>query len=219
MGNAPMRIIGVVGDVRQAGLDHEPLREIYFPYQSNLIGWMSSMALVVKTRVDPETLLPAVSEAVRAVDRDQPVYRVRTMEQVISESLSSRRLNLWLLGVFAGVALVLSAAGLYGVISFLVTQRTREIGIRMALGAEARDVLRLMMGRGAMLAGAGVVIGLAGAFVFTRWLESMLYGVTTRDPITFATIPVLLVIVALLATYIPARRASRLDPTVALRGE
>jgi ABC-type antimicrobial peptide transport system permease subunit len=177
------------------------------------------MSLVIKTRVDPETLIPAVSEAVRAVDRDQPVYRVRTMEQVISESLSSRRLNLWLLGVFAGVALVLSAAGLYGVISYLVTQRTREIGIRMALGAEARDVLRLMMRKGAVLIVTGVVLGLAGAFWFTRWLESMLYGVTTRDPLTFATIPLLLVMVAMLATWIPARRASRLDPTIALRGE
>jgi predicted permease len=219
MSEKPKRIIGVVGNVRQAGLDREPLREVYFPYQSSLIGYMPSMSLVIKTRVDPETLVPAVSEAVRSVDRDQPVYRVRTMEQIISESLSSRRLNLWLLGVFAGVALLLSAAGLYGVISYLVTQRTREIGIRMALGAEAGDVVRLMMGRGAMLIGGGIVLGLVGAFAFTRWLESMLYGVTTHDPLTFATIPFVLVVVALIATWLPARRASRLDPVTALRTE
>ena len=219
LGGSPMRIIGVVGDVRQAGLDRAPLREVYFPYNSPQIGWMSSMSLVIKTRVDPESVIPAVNQAVRAIDPNQPVYRVNTMEQVISQSLSTRRLNLWLLGVFAGVALLLSAAGLYGVISFLVTQRTREIGIRMALGAEARDVLGLMMRKGAGLIAAGIVLGLVGAFGFTRWLESMLYGVTTRDPLTFATIPLLLVTVALLATYIPARRASRLDPTVALRGE
>jgi putative ABC transport system permease protein len=219
MTEKPKRIIGVVGNVRQAGLDREPLREVYFPYRSSLIGYMPSMSLVIKTRVDPETLVPAVSEAVRSVDRDQPVYRVRTMEQIISDSLSSRRLNLWLLGVFAGVALLLSAAGLYGVISFLVTQRTREIGIRMALGAEAADVLRLMMGRGAMLIGVGIALGLVGAFAFTRWLESMLYGVTTHDPLTFATIPFVLVVVALVATWLPARRASRLDPVRALRTE
>ena len=177
------------------------------------------MSLVVKTRVDPESVIPAVSQAVRSVDPDQPVYRVRTMEQVISESLSSRRLNLWLLGVFAGVALVLSAAGLYGVISYLVTQRTREMGIRMALGAEASQVVKLIMARGVVLIALGVIIGLAGAFVFTRWLESMLYGVGRRDPATFATIPLLLMAVALLATYIPARRASRLHPTIALRGD
>ena len=220
LGNAPMRIVGVVGDVRQAGLDRAPLREVYLPYQSSqFLGWVSSMSLVIKTRVEPQSLTAAVTSAVRAVDRDQPVYRVLTMERVIADSLSGRRLNLWLLGVFAAVALVLSAAGLYGVISYLVTQRTREIGIRMALGAEARHVVRLMMGRGAMLIGVGLILGLAGALAFTRWLESMLYGVGTRDPLTFATIPLLLVVVALLATYVPARRASRLDPTAALRAE
>ena len=220
MGNAPMRIVGVVGDVRQAGLDRLPLREIYFPYQAaQVMGWQSSMSLVIRTAVEPQSLTPAVTAAVRAVDRDQPVYRVLTMEQIISESLSSRKLSLWLLGVFAAVALVLSATGLYGVVSYLVTQRTREIGIRMALGAESRDVVRLMMGRGAMLIATGLAVGLLAALAFTRWLESMLYGVGTRDPLTFATIPMLLVGVALLATYIPARRAARLDPTIALRSE
>ena len=220
MGPAPMTIIGVVGDVRQAGLDRAPLREVYAPYRAaQFLGWIPSMSVVVKARVEPERLATAVSAAVRAVDRDQPIFRVRTMEQIISESLSSRRLNLWLLGVFAGVALVLSAAGLYGVISYLVTQRTREVGIRMALGADARQVVRLIMGRGAALIGLGIVLGLAAALVFTRWLESMLYGVGKRDPITFATIPLVLIAVALLATYIPARRASRLQPTIALRSE
>ena len=220
MGNTPMRIIGVVGDVRQAGLHLAPLREVYFPYQApQVLGWLSSMSLVIRTAVEPQSLAPAVSAAVRAVDRDQPVYRVLTMEQIISESLSGRRLSLWLLGVFAGIALILSAAGLYGVISYLVTQRTREIGIRIALGAKSRDVVRLMMGRGAVLIAIGLVLGLVGALAFTRWLESMLYGVGTRDPLTFATIPLVLVTVALLATYLPARRASRLDPMIALRAE
>jgi putative ABC transport system permease protein len=141
------------------------------------------------------------------------------MDQVISDSLASRRLILWLLGLFAGIALILSAAGLYGVISYLVAQRTREIGMRMALGAQTRDVLRLVMGQGAGLTAAGIVLGLLGALAATRVLENLLYGVSARDPLTFASIAALLALVALAATWLPARRASQVDPIVAIRSE
>lgn len=141
------------------------------------------------------------------------------MDEVIAQSLAGRRLNLWLLGIFAGVALVLSAAGLYGLISYLVAQRTREMGVRIALGARRKDVLGLVMRQGAGLTGFGIGLGLAGAFAFTRLLESLLYGVSVRDPLTYAGLAVLLSVVALIATWLPARRASRIDPILAIRAE
>lgn len=141
------------------------------------------------------------------------------MEEVIAKTLAGRRLNLWLLGIFAGIALVLSAAGLYGVISYLVAQRTRELGIRLALGAQAQDVVLLVMRQGARLTAVGIALGLLGAFLFTRVLESLIYGVSARDPLTFAAIAALLAGVALLATWIPAERAARVDPLVAIREE
>ncbi|HSF44274.1 MAG TPA: FtsX-like permease family protein, partial [Thermoanaerobaculia bacterium] len=158
-------------------------------------------------------------EAVRSIDSSLPVYQVLTMEEVIAESLAERRLQLWLLGLFAGMALVLSAAGLYGVISYLVAQRTREIGVRIALGAQMRDVIGLVMRQGAQLTGLGLAAGLLAALAFTRFLQSLLFEVSARDPLTYAAIAGLLALVALFATFLPARRASRVDPMVTIRTE
>jgi ABC-type antimicrobial peptide transport system permease subunit len=160
-----------------------------------------------------------VRDAVRRIDPTQPLYEVLTMEEVVHQSLAGRRLNLWLLGFFATVALVLAAAGLYGVISYLVAQRTREIGVRIALGAQNRDVMGLVLRQAAVLAGFGVVLGLAGALASTRVLESLLYGVSARDPLTFAALAALLAAVALVASWLPARRAARVNPMVAIRAD
>jgi putative ABC transport system permease protein len=216
----PHTILGVVGDVRAAGLDHEPAPEIYFPYgEAGAEGTLGDTALVIRTALPPANLAAAAREAVRSVDPGLPLHQIETMEEVISESLASRRLNLWLLGIFAGIALVLSAAGLYGVISYLVAQRTREIGVRLALGARTQDVVALVMRQGARLTLIGIALGLLGALLFTRVLESLIYGVSARDPLTFGAIAALLAVVALLATWIPAERAARVDPLVAIRQE
>jgi putative ABC transport system permease protein len=216
----PHTIVGVVGSVRQAGLDEEPLPEIYFPYtQVGAEGGLFDATLVIRTAVAPASVTADVRRAVRSVDPSLPLFRVTTMEEVIADSLAARRLNLWLLGIFAAIALVLSAAGLYGVISYLVAQRTREIGIRIALGAQNREVVGLVMGQGARLTAAGIALGLLGAFAFTRLLASLLDGVSARDPLTFAGVAALLAAVALLATWIPARRAARVDPMLAIRNE
>ncbi|HEY4588380.1 MAG TPA: ABC transporter permease [Thermoanaerobaculia bacterium] len=217
---APHTIVGVVGSVRQAGLDVEPLPEIYFPYvQVGAEGMLGDAVLVVRTSAAPASLTTAVRQAVWSVDPALPLFKVETMEQVVAESLSRQRLSLWLLALFAGMALVLSAAGLYGVISYLVAQRTREIGVRMALGAQTRDVTRLVLRQGARLTAAGIGLGLLGALAFTRVLASLLYGVSARDPLTFTGIAALLAAVALLATWLPARRAARVEPIVAIRRE
>ena len=194
--------------------------EIYMPYgfPEYMIA-LGDASLVVKTAVAPESLTGAIREAVRSTDSSLPIYQVLTMEEVISESLASRRLQLWLLGLFAGMALVLSAAGLYGVISYLVAQRTREIGVRLALGAQVRDVIGLVMRQGALLTGLGIGFGLLGALAVTGLLESLLYEVSARDPLTYAAIAGLLALVALFATFIPARRASRVNPMVTIRTE
>jgi predicted permease len=219
LGPEPLTVVGVVGSVRQAGLDHAPLQEIYLPLDVMPSGWVSEMTLALRTSVAPTSVTNALRRAVRSVDAGQPVYRVLTMEEVVRESLADRRLQLWLLGGFAGIALLLAAAGLYGVISYLVAQRTREIGIRVALGAQRGDVVRLVMRHGARLTAAGVGAGLVGAFFLTRLLSSLLYGVSARDPLVFAALAGVLAAVALLATWVPARRATRVDPVTALRAE
>ncbi|HEU4631285.1 MAG TPA: ABC transporter permease [Gemmatimonadaceae bacterium] len=219
LGEQPLTIVGVVGSVRQAGLDQAPLKELYFPLDALQPGWVSEMTVVLRTTVEPAGVTNALRRSVRSVDPGQPVYRVLTMEEVVNESLADRRLHLWLLGGFAAVALLLAAAGLYGVISYLVAQRTREIGIRVALGAQPGDVVRLVMRHGALLTLAGVAAGLVGAFFLTRLLSSLLYGVSARDPVVFGGFAAALAAVALLATWVPARRATRVDPVVALRTE
>ncbi len=221
-GDMKLEIIGVVGAVHQAGLDQEPLAEVYLPYagaEGDYGELLTDAALVVKTAGSPGALAPDLRRAVRAVDPGVPLYKMLTMEQVISDSLASRRLNLWLLALFAGIALALSAAGLYGVISYLVAQRTREIGMRMALGAQARDVIRLVMRQGSRLTLVGIAVGAAGALALTRGLESLLDGVSAHDPLTFLSIAILLAAVALFASWLPARRAARVQPIVAIRNE
>ena len=213
----PSTVIGVVGNVHQAGLDQPPLSEIHMPVGNLYMG--PEMALVIGTRVPPAGVTAALRAAVHAVNADQPLSQILTMREIVDQSLLGRRLNLWLLGIFAGIALVLSATGLYGVISYLVSLRTREMGIRMALGADARDVVRLVLRQGARLAVAGLALGLLGAVAFTRLLASMLYGVSVRDPLTFAVVTLTLGGIALLAAFVPARRAARADPLQAIRSE
>jgi putative ABC transport system permease protein len=220
LGEEAFTIVGIVGSVRQAGLDREPLAEIYFPYaESDVTGLLGDAVLVTRTTVPPESVTGAIRAAVASVDPALPLYNVLTMEQVIDQSLAGRRLNLWLLTLFAGMALVLSAAGLYGVISYLVAQRTREIGMRIALGAQTRNVIGLVMRQGGSLIGAGIALGLLGAAAFTRVLASLLYGVSTHDPMTYGALAALLASIALVATWLPARRASRVDPIRAIRAE
>jgi putative ABC transport system permease protein len=216
--NAWLTVVGVVGDVRQTGLNEQKL-EFYVPYAQERRSFMAPRDLVVRTKSDPATIAAAVRRAVWSVDKDQPVSNVRTLDQVVAAAISQERFQALMLGLFAALALLLACVGLYGVISYAVVQRTHEIGVRMALGAQPLDVLRLVIRQGMLLTVAGLVVGIiAGTFV-TRVLSDLLFGVTPRDPLTFAGVPVLLLVVAFFACYIPARRATRIDPLAALRIE
>jgi predicted permease len=213
-------IIGVVADVKQSGLDVPPSPEMYTSYADPRIDWTGGdMSLVVRTAVPELSIVPQVREALRGVARDVALLNIRPMDDVIERSLSSRKLTLLLFAIFAAVALVLAASGLYGVIYYLVTQRTREIGIRVALGAEASRVMAMIMRQGAVLVVAGLVVGLGGAWALSRFLGGLLYGISARDPLTFVVVPAVLAAVAMLATLVPAWRASRVDPVIALREE
>jgi putative ABC transport system permease protein len=216
--NQPLtaEIVGVVGDVRHTGLDSSPRPEIFLHHPQAPFG---SMTFVVRTADDPLKLLPEIKQEVWAVNKYQPIYSIRTEEQLISESLSNRRFSLFLLGMFAVISLVLAGVGLYGLISISTSQRTQEIGVRMALGAQTSTIMKMVIGEGVLLAVLGIGVGLIGSFLLTRFLNSMLFGITPTDPFTFASISVLLVLVALLASYIPARRATKVDPIMALREE
>ena len=212
-------IVGVVKDVRHFSLSQQGQPEIYVPHLQAGVGVQRSMAIVVRTVSHPMSLVAAIQEQVKAIDKDQPVARITTMEQLLSDSILQPRFNMLLLTIFAVLAWLLAAMGIYGVISYVVTQRSHEIGIRMALGAQKSDVVRLVVGRGMFLVMIGVVIGLAASVALTRVLSSLLYGVSARDPMIFAGVSMLLAGVALLASYIPARRAAKVDPMVALRYE
>jgi len=213
----PHEIVGIVGNARQWGLERPSDPEIYFPFTQ--MNFTSESTLVVRTSVDPAALIDGVRSAAREVNNDAPVFRVRPMTDVMANSTAQQRFNTVLMSVFAVVALVMAAIGLYGVIAYSVTQRTHELGIRMALGASSGDVIKLVVGQGMLLASTGVVIGLGAAFALTRLLSSLLFGVSPRDPVTFAAIALILTGVALGACFVPARRATRVDPMIALRYE
>jgi predicted permease len=220
-----LTIVGVVKDVKQGSWMEAPSNEFYLPFQQEAdfyggtAGRFTSMTLVMRTSVAPESLAKAVQETVRKVDRNLPVSSVVSMEQVVADTLWQQRFNLQLIGLFATLALVLAAVGLYGVMSYSVTQRTHEVGLRMALGAGQRDVLTLLVGQGMKLALLGVGVGLLIALALTRLMTNLLFGVSATDPLTFALVAVSLMLVALLACWIPARRATKVDPMIALRCE
>jgi putative ABC transport system permease protein len=209
-------IVGVVREVKHARLDASLRESVYLPFAQIPIGGSS---LAIRTSGRPENLIAAVRNQVREIDPDLPVTRIMPMTEVVARSVWQPRLYTALFGVFAVVALILATVGIYGVMSYSVTQRTREIGLRMALGAERKDVLKLVVGQGIVLAAIGVGVGLVAAAALTRLMSSLLFGVTTTDPITFAAVSVLLTGVALGACFIPARRAAKVDPMVALRYE
>jgi len=205
-------IVGIVGDVHQFGLDAGPTYDAYFTG-----GWTPH--LVIRTASDPAAIAAAVTEAVHRVDPSLPVTEITTLDGLLSRSVSPRRFSAVLIGVLAGLALVLSAVGIYGVMSYTVGQQTQEIGIRMALGAEPQNMLALVLGRSARLALVGIAAGVLGALALTRFLSSLLFGVQAKDPLTFASVAILLLLVALAACCVPARRAMKVDPMVALRYE
>jgi putative ABC transport system permease protein len=211
-------VVGVAGDVRQAGVDSPPAPELYVPLTQNPSRALS-MALVIRTSNDPAGLASVVRTELRSVDPEQPVSGIRTMDEVLTEYLAGRQFTMFLLVCFAVVAMLLAALGIYGVMAWTVRQRTREIGIRLALGASIANVFRVVMAQGMRLAGAGLSIGILGALALTRVLSSLLYGVSATDLFTFAAVSLVLAGVASLAIYLPARRATKVDPMVALRYE
>ncbi|HEY6402534.1 MAG TPA: FtsX-like permease family protein, partial [Blastocatellia bacterium] len=211
-------IIGVVNDIRYTGLDGEIEQAVYLSYRQLP---RSGMALVLRGAVEPSSLAPALRNAVREIDPALPVYDVMTMNQRLSNSnsVAESRFNMLLLGGFAALALLLAGVGVYGVISYVVSQRTREIGIRMALGAQSADVVRLFIKQGMAMVTLGVALGLLGAFALTRVMTGLLFDVSANDPLTFACAALFLSLVALAACYLPARRAARIDPLASLRRE
>ena len=209
-------IVGIVGDVKQNGLTRETKPHTYEPFAQAPNHFMT---LIVRSTTNPESLVPAIRSKVVALDSELPLQKVVTLDRVISNSIRRQRFTSVVLSVFAGVALLLAAAGLYGVISYSVAQRTHELGIRVALGAQVKDVMRLVLRQGMTFVVVGEVVGIAGAFALTRLLSGLLFGVTPTDAITFTIVTAALTLVALLACYIPARRATRVDPLVALRYE
>jgi putative ABC transport system permease protein len=206
-------IVGVVGDMRHRGLDLDPKPEYYFAHNQNPYR---AMILAVRSTQDPRSLTSAIRREISRLDPDLPAANVRTLEQVAADSIAPRKLSVVLIGVFAGVALVLASVGIYGVMSFLVVQRTHEIGVRMALGAQRADVLRLVIGRAAKLVLMGTGIGLLLGVISSRALRALLFNVGAFDLMTFVTVTISLIVVSLLASYIPAVRATRADPMIAL---
>jgi putative ABC transport system permease protein len=214
--NMLREIVGVVRDVKYGGLDDDPSSLVYIPHRQDSWG---SMAMVVRTAGDPAAATNAVRQAFRAVDKDTPISNPQTLQKVLADSTARQRFGAWLLGLFAALALGLAGVGIYGVMSYSVAQRAQEIGVRMALGAAKKDVLKLVLRRGLALTLPGIALGLLAAFAFTRLMTSLLFNVSATDPLTFILIASVLTVVALLACWIPARRATKVDPMVALRCE
>jgi putative ABC transport system permease protein len=215
-GDPWVTIVGVIGDYRHYRLP-EPMRPaIYFPFYE-VAGYTQSVA--IRSEADPAVLMPAVTGVVRSLDAELPFFQVQTLDEVVSRTLWRQRLQGRVLGTFAVLALLLAVTGIYGVISYAVAQRTRELGVRMALGASRRQVIGMVVGQGARLALLGVALGLAGSLALTRVISTLLYGIQATDALTFAVVPLLLGAVAVAACWLPARRASRIDPLVAMRAE
>jgi putative ABC transport system permease protein len=209
-------VVGVVGDTKMYGLANPSRLEVYSPMEQNVEG---DMDLLVKSQLDPSALTSEIRGVVAGVDKDQSIFAIATMNKVISDGVSTPRLALVLLGLFSALALILATIGIYGVISYSVAQRTHEIGVRMTLGAQRADILRLVLGQGGKIAIVGIVIGMVAAFALTRLMSGLLFSVSAGDPATFAAVAALLALVAIVACYIPARRAIRVDPMIALRYE
>ena len=209
-------IVGVVGDVRAEGLAASPISESYVPYAQLPFAPMS---VVVRTVIDPETMTPTLAKTVQSLDKDLPLLHAKSLDEYVQDSVADTRFDTVLLGTLGAIAFVLTCVGLYGVISYNVSQQTRELGIRLALGAAPDGILRMVIRSGLLLCGTGVVIGLILSFMLTRLITSLLYGVSTSDPLTFLAVPIALIAMGVLASYVPARRAARIDPIVALRYE
>jgi putative ABC transport system permease protein len=218
--NPWLTIVGVAADIRQVKTDAPVKAEMYIPYrQAAAFSGFAPRDLVIRTTVKPESLVPAVRQAIHDVDPYQPITSIRTMDEVLGRETAQRQMGMTLVTAFAALSLLLAALGIYGVLSYFVVQHTPEIGVRMALGAQRSHVLKLVIGKGMKLALLGVGIGLAGAFALTRLMASLLFGVNATDPLTFGFIALLLTLIALLACLIPARKATKVDPMVALRFE
>jgi len=213
----PATVVGIVSDLKYSQLDADAPAEIYIPYQQ--LPFLAGTSVVLRTAGDASALAPAMRKLISGIDPTQPVYNVKTLEQALADSIAPRRFNLFLLGTFAAVALLLALVGIYGVIAYSVTERTREIGVRMALGAQRREVVRMVVREGMAMALAGMAAGLGGAWSLTHWMASLLYDVKATDPATFAAVSAALAVTAMLACWIPALKAARVDPVVALRYE
>jgi putative ABC transport system permease protein len=207
-------IVGVVGDVKWNGLDATPPPEVYLPHKQHAVD---SLTIVVRTAGEPAAFVPVARVELATLDRELPISAVRTMDEVVGRSIVERRFMMLLLGIFAAVAILLAAIGVYGVLAYIVSQRTQEIGVRLAIGASPADVVRLFLREGVALAAAGLLIGVVSALAAGRVLASLLFGVTTTDPLTFVGVTLALGIAALGASYLPARRAAAVDPMTALR--
>jgi ABC-type antimicrobial peptide transport system permease subunit len=223
-GERERQIVGVVADTRDGGLNSEPQPQMFIPQAQvpgpvNVLNLrLSPMAWVVRTRTEPLAMSNAIQEELRQ-STGLPVSNVQAMEDVVSTSVSRQRFNMWLMTVFGASALLLAAIGIYGLMAYSVEQRTQEIGIRLALGAQTSQVKNMVVFQGMRLAIAGVIIGVAGAFALSRVIATFLFQVTARDPLVFVAVPLLLTVIAFFAVWLPARRASRVDPIIALRYE
>jgi putative ABC transport system permease protein len=209
-------VVGVVPETRQRAIDRREESQVFLPYGSVATR---SVTLLARTLGEPEVMTMAVRGAIERLDRSLAPYEAMSMEHMVSESFWDRRLYGYMFAAFAAIALLLASVGVYGVMAYSVAQRTHEIGVRMAMGAEVRDVLRLVVGQTLVLVGSGVALGLLGALAVTRVLGGFLYGVDSTDPVSFVSIPLFLSIVAIVASLVPARRAARLSPTLSLRTE